>query len=126
MSTAQPYSCEKKSSILGRSASCFNTLGADYKLPKNAPKPKVQVMARMGHGYRKRHPKNGYMDAIVKRAQSCVDCRKYASQDDWNVMSQTIKDTQVFTKSKRVTLADEMLKEKQSVPGPDQYDNSGP
>ena len=65
------------------------------------------------------------MEQVVKRAKSSVDPRKYATQKDWEVQSKKAKDSHAIPKAKRITLADEMFKEKKWLPGPPAYDNSG-
>lgn len=115
-----------RSTGMRRASSVVNfgkTLGLGYSLP--TANHKYEILHGLKFGDFGVKPKDyGYMTQIVKRAKSCVDPRKYTHQSDWKKKTKE-KDMFSFTHSKRITLADQMLIDKKSVPGPSHYDNSG-
>ena len=63
------------------------------------------------------------MDRVIKRAKSCVDPRKYSHQTEWKKRPE--KDNYKFPIAKRITLSDQMIKDKKLIPGPPAYNNTG-
>ena len=60
------------------SEGAFNTLGSGYSLPIADHKYEIRHALKMGEFGQKRR-KSGYMDAVITRAKSCVDPRKYTT-----------------------------------------------
>ena len=68
------------------SAAAFNSIGTDYDIPVADHKYEINYGLKFGDFGVKRPP-SGYMNAVVKRARSQVDPRKYAHQKDWKKRS---------------------------------------
>ena len=60
------------------SAANFDKLGVGYELPVADHKYEIRYGLKFGE-FGVKPPARGYMTAVIKRAKSCVDPRKYAS-----------------------------------------------
>ena len=102
----------------------LDDIGSAYSVPKTDHHYIIKHGLLLGPGFKKetKRPPSSYMAKIEKRALRSVDPRKYSHPDDW-IKTIKIKPNIIISKTKNMTMTEEICAQSRKTPGPNNYKN---